>query len=68
MLSPTTHTLNNSFPRSSHALVRSSAGSLVVSRTVLNSLLSIVVSGGLLQSLLLLLAILLVLLTGDASY
>lgn len=68
MLSPTTHALNCSFPRSCQALVRSSAGSLVVSHTVLNSLLSIVVSGGLLRSLLLLVVILLVLLTGDASY
>lgn len=42
--------------------------SLLVRNSDLNSLLAIIVSGGLLRGLLLLVVILLVLLTGDASY
>lgn len=59
--------LNFSFPVLRHDSVRCSAGSSVVRPSVLNSLLAINVSSGLLRSLLLV-VILLVLLTGDASY
>ncbi len=48
-------------------MVRSLERSLFVSNSGLNALLSIIVSGGLLRGLLLV-VILLVLLTGDASY
>ena len=67
MISATIDLLNFNFPVSNRSVVRCADGSLVVRRSDLNSLLAIIVSGGLLRGLLLV-VILLVLLTGDASY